>query len=86
MRFILRDLLWLTALSAVAISWFIDRGSIKTAQAQLDKDRETVRIELAEAKKERENMRQLSQMYSALSARLDELFKPVARAPGKNDL
>jgi hypothetical protein len=39
-RFTIRDMLWLTILAAIALSWALDHGRLTTANRELTKQRE----------------------------------------------
>ena len=75
MRFTIRDLLWLTAVVALAVGWWLDNRrydwSIKSAQMRKDYYNLMSELARSEAEKAKEKQRQLSDALQLVGAKSD---------------
>ena len=75
LRFTIRDLLWLTALVALAVGWLVDRSKL----ASIASDRNKLEIKLRQVENNRDGYRE---EYTGLERIVEEL----AGKPGYEEL
>jgi uncharacterized protein YlxW (UPF0749 family) len=83
MRFSIRDMLWLTALAALAACWLSDRQRMTETKAELKeqqdlarKEQDTARAEAAASRKQFEDLRQSIKTLDA-QVRMYQLLTPA---------